>query len=65
MKLPKFVDVKFYPGYSYGDPEISAPGRYVALGEDGKVYVFMMYASAEWEILGESQYDSAHPQGKP
>lgn len=56
MKLPKFVDVKFYPGYSYGNPERSAAGRYVALGEDGKVYVFPMDAGGKWEVLGESQY---------
>lgn len=56
MELPKFIDVEFYPGYSYGNPESSAPGRYVALGEDGKVYVFVMDSIRKWIILGESQY---------
>lgn len=57
MKLPKFVDVKFYPGYSYGNHERSASGRYVALGEDGKAYVFVMDGEYRgWEIIGEGQY---------
>lgn len=57
MKLPKFTDVEFYPGYSYGNPERSGSGRYVALGEDGKVYVFVMDGEFRgWEVIGEDQY---------
>lgn len=57
MKLPKFVDVKFYPGYSYGsNPERIASGRYVALGADGKVYCLILAGHGTWEVLGDKQY---------
>ena len=51
MPLPKFVSVQFYPGYAYGN--FSAAGRYVALGEDGRVYVFTMDGAQSWSLLGD------------
>lgn len=69
MKLPKFVRVDFYPAYHTwsvgGNPEHFAPARYVALGEDGKVYCFALDGKEMWVVIGGGQYDSAHPQVEP
>jgi len=55
MTIPKFVSVSFYPAYEVGD--IFACGRYVALGEDGRVYVLLMKdGGARWLLLGEPSY---------
>jgi hypothetical protein len=54
IELPKFVDIKFYPGYSYsvGTKTNFAPGRYVALGEDGRAYAFVMHEGANtWKLI--------------
>lgn len=63
MVPPKFVNVKFYPAYHTrslgGNPECFAPARYVALGEDGRVYCFALGGTRGWEVIGEAQYDSA------
>jgi hypothetical protein len=40
MSFHRFVSVQFYPAYEVGS--MSASGRYVALDEDGQVYVWAM-----------------------
>jgi hypothetical protein len=40
MTIHKFVSVQFYPAYSAGGK--SSCGRYVALDEDGQVFVWAM-----------------------
>ena len=55
MKLPKFISVTFYPAYE--TPSVAAPGRYVALGEDGKVYVVLMDGQDTWQLLGRAHYE--------
>lgn len=66
MVPPKFINVKFYPAYHTrslgGNPECFAPARYVALGEDGRVYCFALGGTWGWEVIGEAQYDSAQLQ---
>ena len=54
MNHPPFVDVKFYPGYSYSVPGQSTSfgaARYVGLTSDGQVYVKMALDGAVWEKI--------------
>jgi photosystem II stability/assembly factor-like uncharacterized protein len=54
-RMPRFISVAFYPAYNTGS--VSGSGRYVALGDDGRVYVATMSGSDKWYLLGASQYD--------
>lgn len=56
-QLPKFKQVGFEPGYSYtiGTEVFSAAGRYWGLGENGRLYQFVMLSNGKptWEMIGE------------
>lgn len=60
MTLPKFVSVMFYPAYSTN--AVSGCGRYVALGEDGRVYVWVMSGTEKWQLIGPNCYNELDPQ---
>lgn len=54
MSHPPFVDVKFYPGYSYKETETrrtSASGRYIGLTKSGEVFQLLCLKDAEWEKI--------------
>ncbi len=52
--LPKFISIQFYPGYAYtiATTTHSSPGRYIALAENGRVYVHCLNTD-EWQMIGE------------
>jgi len=53
MTFHRFVSVQFYPAYEVGS--VFAAGRYVALDEDGQVYVWSMDAGSpmKWHHLAD------------
>ena len=53
-QLPRFEEIRFYPGYSYTwDNNVAcAPGRYVAIANDGRAYHFVLTEEPKWEIIG-------------
>lgn len=53
--IPRFVSVQFYPAYETSHAR--ACGRYIALGEDGRVYVSIADKFSKWELVGELSYD--------
>jgi hypothetical protein len=53
--IPKFLSVTFYPAYRV--ESVFARGRYIALGEDGRVYCMVMDGSDCWTLVGGKSYD--------
>ena len=55
MTVPRFVSVNFYPPCETSSTILS--GRYVALGDDGRVYVKNLdFYGDTWFLLGTESY---------
>jgi hypothetical protein len=51
---PPFIDVRFYPGYSYNLDSRTfkyAPGRYIGLTATGEVWQCLCEAGATWTSI--------------